>query len=191
LRKKFFTFDDCEKHLDKPEAKLFLKPEYAVQGNFSVFNSIGDLVLVKQYFPVIPISSLDLHPETIVRLFDITCDSDGEVAVYNPPISEKKLFTKDDFQLTFTTPVTLGGFPVGNLDEMKNCYLIIPLAGAYQDIVEFDHNLLGDLPDVIIALDGEWMIELLNGAQAISSILADIGFESDVDDDPYYDNSSK
>ena len=45
LRKLFFGFEDFEKHLDKVEAKLLLKPEYAVQGNFSVFNSIGDLVL--------------------------------------------------------------------------------------------------------------------------------------------------
>jgi arginine decarboxylase len=191
LRKLFFGFDDFEKHLDKIEAKLLLKPEFAVQGNFSVFNSIGDLVLVKQYFPVIPIRSLNQQPETIVRLFDITCDSDGEVAIYHPPVSEKKLFTEDDFQLTFTKPFSLGGFPVGDLKELKDSYLVIPLAGAYQDIVEFDHNLLGDLPDVLVALDGDWLIELLNGAQSISSILADVGFDCDVDDDPYYDNGVK
>ncbi|NHJ31878.1 MAG: hypothetical protein FK732_03355, partial [Asgard group archaeon] len=188
LRKRFFEFDDFEKHLDKLETKSLLKPEYTVQGNFSVFNSIGDLVLVKQYFPVIPISNLNVQPKTIVRLFDITCDSDGEVAIYHPPISDKKLFTEDDFLLTFIKPQKLGGFPVGNLKELKDGYLIIPLAGAYQDIVEFDHNLLGDLPDVLVALDGEWLIELLNGAQSISSILADVGFDCDVDDDPYYDN---
>ncbi|NPE07139.1 MAG: hypothetical protein GNW80_02560 [Asgard group archaeon] len=191
LRKKYFSFDDFEKHLEKSAAKALLKPEYSVQGNFSVFNSIGDLVLVKQYFPVIPISSLHVQPETIVRLFDITCDSDGEVAIYHPPISEKKLATEDDYQLTFTEPFELGGFPVGDLKELKDSYLIIPLAGAYQDIVEFDHNLLGDLPDVLVALDGAWLIELLNGAQSISSILADVGFDCDVDDDPYYDNGSK
>ncbi|TET27628.1 MAG: hypothetical protein E3J70_11560 [Candidatus Heimdallarchaeota archaeon] len=191
LRKLFFGFEDFEKQLDKVEAKLFLKPEYAIQGNFSVFNSIGDLVLVKQYFPVIPISSLNQRPETIVRLFDITCDSDGEVAVYHSPISDKKLFTEDDFQLTFTKPFSLGGFPIGDLEELKDSYLVIPLAGAYQDIVEFDHNLLGDLPDVLVALDGEWRIELLNGAQSISSLLADVGFICDVDDDPYYDNGKK
>ena len=39
--------------------------------------------------------------------------------------------------------------------------------------------------------EGEWIIELLNGAQSISSLLADVGFDSDVDDDPYYDNGTK
>ena len=134
---------------------------------------------------------MHLQPESIVRLFDITCDSDGEVAVYQPPVCEKKLFTKDHFLLTYTKPYTLGGFPIGDLEELKDSYLVIPLAGAYQDIVEFDHNLLGDLPDVLVALDGEWRIELLNGAQSISSLLADVGFNCDVDDDPYYDNGKK
>ncbi|MGC9780828.1 MAG: hypothetical protein HZR80_16415 [Candidatus Heimdallarchaeota archaeon] len=188
LREKYFSFDDFEKHLEKSATKALLKPEYTVQGNFSVFNSICDLVLVKQYFPVIPINYLDLQPETIIRLFDITCDSDGEVAIYHPPISEKKLYTKDNFLLTYTKPYSLAGFPVGNLDELSNNYLIVPLAGAYQDIVEFDHNLLGDLPDVLVALDGDWLIKPMNGAQSIGSLLAEVGFECTEDDDPYFDN---
>jgi arginine decarboxylase len=188
LRKLFFSFEDYIKYLDDKWAKSLLKPEHTVQGNFSVFNSICDLVLVNQYFPVIPIDNLDIQPETIIRLFDITCDSDGEVAVFNPPISDKKLHTKDYFQLTFPKPVTIGGFPIGNLEALKDSYLVIPQTGAYQDIVEFDHNLLGDLPDLIIAVeDDEWIIKLLNGAQTIGNILKDIGFECLDDDDPYYD----
>ncbi|NHJ47726.1 MAG: hypothetical protein FK733_08060 [Asgard group archaeon] len=188
LREKFFTFDDYEKHLEDDWAKSLMKPDYTIQGNFSVFNSICDLVLVKQYFPVIPIEYMHLQPESIVRLFDITCDSDGEVAVYNPPISDKKLQTKDHYQLTYQKPVTLGGFPVGNIKSLVDGYLAIPQTGAYQDIVEFDHNLLGDLPDLVIAIDNdEWVIQLLNGAQTIGNILADIGFECLDDDDPYYD----
>jgi arginine decarboxylase len=188
LREKFFSFSDYEKYLEEDWAKSLLKPEHTVQGNFSIFNSICDLVLVKQYFPVIPINNLHLQPESIVRLFDITCDSDGEVAVYNPPISDKKLQTKDYFQLTYQNPVTLGGFPVGETKSLADNYLIIALTGAYQDIVEFDHNLLGDLPDLLIALENdEWIIQLLNGAQTIGNILTDIGFESLDEDDPYYD----
>lgn len=188
LREKFFSFDDYEKYLEEDWTKSLLKPEHTIQGNFSIFNSICDLVLVKQYFPVIPIENLHLQPETIVRLFDITCDSDGEVAVYNPPISEKILHTKDYFQLTFQKPITLGGFPVGILKDLADGFLVIPLTGAYQDIVEFDHNLLGDLPDLLIVLDDDkWKIKLLNGAQTIGNILADVGFKCFDEDDPYYD----
>ena len=60
--------------------RSFWYPEHIVIGNFSVFNSIADYVLVQQHFPVIPISNLHVYPETTVRLVDITCDSDGEIA---------------------------------------------------------------------------------------------------------------
>lgn len=188
LREKFYSFDDFPKHLDNLTTKALLKPEYTIQGNFSVFNSICDLVLVKQYFPTIPINNLHVQPETIVRLLDITCDSDGEVAIYNAAVSEKKLFTKDHFLLTYESPYSLGGFPVGNMEEFRDSYFAVPLTGAYQDIIEFDHNLLGDLPDIIISFDGkEWQVALVNGAQTISSILADVGYVIDDDDDPYVD----
>jgi len=188
LREKFYSFEDFPKHLDNPTTTALLKPEYTIQGNFSVFNSMCDLVLVKQYFPTIPINYLHVQPETIVRLLDITCDSDGEVAIYNAAISDKKLFTKDHFLLTYESPYSLGGFPVGNMEEFRDSYFVVPLTGAYQDIIEFDHNLLGDLPDIVITFDGkEWQVALANGAQTISSILADVGYIIENTDDPYVD----
>ncbi|HUT79951.1 MAG TPA: hypothetical protein VMZ29_02020 [Candidatus Bathyarchaeia archaeon] len=189
LREKFFSFDDHLKLMEKDEVIYFLKPEHALQGNFSVFNSVCDMVLVKQYFPVIPIADLHLQPESIVRLFDITCDSDGEIAVYNPPICQEKLFTEDHYLLTYPKPITLGGFPVGKMDAHSDNYLVIPLTGSYQDIIEFDHNLLGDLPDVLVACteDG-WTIQLMQGPQSIGKILLDVGFDVIDDDDPYFDN---
>ncbi|MHA1504205.1 MAG: hypothetical protein ACTSPT_03335, partial [Candidatus Heimdallarchaeota archaeon] len=188
LREKFFSFKDFSKYLDNPLTAHLLKPEYTIQGNFSVFNSICDLVLIKQYFPTIPINNLHIQPETIVRLLDITCDSDGEVAIYNAPISKEKLYTKDHFLLTYERPYSLGGFPVGDMDEFRDSYFVVPLAGAYQDIIEFDHNLLGDLPDIVISFDGkEWKTILANGFQTISSILADVGYVIEIKDDPYFD----
>ena len=188
LRKKFYSFRDFTKHLDDPSTTALLKPEYTIQGNFSIFNSICDIVLVKQYFPTIPINNLHVQPETIVRLLDITCDSDGEVAIYNAPISKERLFTKDHILLTYERPYSLGGFPVGNMDEFRDSYFVVPLAGAYQDIIEFDHNLLGDLPDVIISFDDkEWKTTLVNGFQTISSILEDAGYVIEIKDDPYFD----
>nr|NHJ88090.1 hypothetical protein [Asgard group archaeon] len=191
LREKFYSFDDYLKLMDKDEVSYFLKPEHALQGNFSVFNSVCDMVLVKQYFPVIPITDLHLQPESIVRLFDITCDSDGEIAVYNSPISDEKLLTKDFYQLTYPKPISLGGFPVGKMASHSDDYLIIPLTGSYQDIIEFDHNLLGDLPDVLVTCsDDGWTIQLMQGAQSIGKILANVGFEVIDEDDPYFDNGS-
>jgi len=192
LREEFFRYKDSLECFHTPAAKSLLKPEYTVQGNFSVFNSICDLVLVKQYFPVIPINNLHLQPETIVRLFDITCDSDGVVEVYNAPITTKRLTTKDHFQLTFPEPITLDGFPVGSIEALKDSYFVIPLAGAYQDIIEFDHNLLGDLPDVFVSHDGtNWQVITLSGAESIGELLEEVGYHFPNGDDPYFDNGLK
>ncbi|RLI74242.1 hypothetical protein DRO91_01000 [Candidatus Heimdallarchaeota archaeon] len=191
LREEFFQHNDYLEYLNTPAAKSLLKPEYTVQGNFSIFNSICDLVLVSQYFPVIPLNNLHLQPETLVRLFDITCDSDGVVDVYNAPVSEKKLATKDHFQLTFPKELTLGGIPVGKKDELIDSYFVIPLAGAYQDIIEFDHNLLGDLPDVLVTARTDWQITLLTGAESIGDILEDLGYHFPNSNDPYFDNGGK
>ena len=51
-------------------------------GNFSVFRGACDIVLAQQYFPIIPSVGLHSTPKTLVRLVDITCDSDGEVVKF-------------------------------------------------------------------------------------------------------------
>lgn len=188
LRKKFYDFPGYSNYLENETIRSLLMPEFTLQGNFSVFNSIADYVLVHQYFPVIPISDLHEQPETIARLFDITCDSDGKVATYHTIQTKKKLFTKDDFLLTYPEQKILDGFPISSLKSVVDGYLLIPLAGAYQDIIEFNHNLLGDLPDILVGFDDEeWHVELINGAQSISALLAEVGFITNITDDPYMD----
>ena len=47
---------------------------------------------------------------------------------------------------------------------------------------------MGDLPDILVGFDeGEWHVELINGAQSISELLAEVGFITTVTDDPYMD----
>ncbi|NHJ05769.1 MAG: hypothetical protein EAX90_13165 [Candidatus Heimdallarchaeota archaeon] len=192
FRKIFYDQSKFLEYIENPIIKCLLLSEYSLQGNFSVFNSIADYVLVHQYFPVIPISHLHKQPETLAHLYDITCDSDGKVASYHTAIANKKLFTQDGFLLTYPKMISLHGFPIGNLREIVNNYLLIPLAGAYQDIIEFNHNLLGDLPDILIAFDGnDWIIEQLNGAQSIGSLLAEVGYTSSNIDDPYMDQEQE
>lgn len=189
LREKFFNFDNYLEYLEHPLTPSLLKSEHSILGNFSVFNSICDYVLVNQYFPIFPISDLHTQPETLVRLLDITCDSDGEFATYHPAISDQKLFTKDNFLITYQEPIVINGLPISRFDIIVDKYLLIPLVGAYQDIIEFDHNLLGDLPDIVVVYDGnKWYIHLANGAQSISSLLADIGYIIENEDDPYVDH---
>ncbi len=174
-------------HTEK-QIRSFWQPEHIVVGNFSIFNSIADYVLVQQHFPVIPTSNLHIHPETTVRLVDITCDSDGEIAHFYRQNTSNVWFTKDNRPLTMPGGEMGDGIPVGVLNELPGSHFILALVGAYQDAIEMDHNLLGDLPDVELRLreDNTWGITWITGAESIEHLLKDVGYaDIDVDDDPY------
>jgi arginine decarboxylase len=172
---------------DKLERSLWY-PEHIVIGNFSVFNSVADYVLVQQHFPVIPTRDLNRQPQSTIRLVDITCDSDGEISNFYQQDTERVWFTRDDRPLTMPGGKMGIGIPVGTLENIPGSYFIIPLVGAYQDAIEMDHNLLGDLPDVELALqeDNTWRISWITGAESIENLLKDAGYaDIDVDEDPY------
>ncbi|MFW9973793.1 MAG: hypothetical protein ACFFDQ_00820 [Candidatus Thorarchaeota archaeon] len=168
--------------------RSFWQPEHIVVGNFSVFNSIADHVLVKQHFPVIPVRDLHLRPQTTVRLVDITCDSDGEITQFYKPHTDEVWFTKDNRLLTTPGGLMGDGIPVGKLENVRGSCFVLALAGAYQDAIEMDHNLLGDLPDVELYLqeDGHWALSWVTGAESIEDLLRDAGYaDIDMDEDPY------
>ncbi len=168
--------------------RSFWHPEHIVIGNFSIFNSIADHVLVKQHFPVIPVQDLHVKPQTTVRLVDITCDSDGEIAQFYRPSTDKVWFAEDNRLLTTLEGKMGEGIPVGNLENIPGSCFVLALTGAYQDAIEMDHNLLGDLPDVELHLqdDGEWILSWVTGAESIEDLLKDVGYaDINVDEDPY------
>jgi len=163
-------------------------PEHIAIGNFSVFNSVGDYVLVHQHFPIVPIRDLHVRPETTIRLVDITCDSDGEISQFHRKASEELLFTMDNRALTLPEEGMEEGIPVGALENVQGSYFVLALTGAYQDVIEMDHNLLGDLPDVELRLteDAQWQVRWTKGAESIEHLLEDQGYTGmDFDEDPY------
>jgi arginine decarboxylase len=172
--------------------RSYWHPEHIVIGNFSVFNSIGDWVLVDQHFPAIPIIDLDVQPETTVRLVDITCDSDGEFSQFHWKSTDPIWFTKDYRPITMHKEGMSEGIPVGSLKNIQDSYFVLALTGAYQDVIEMDHNLLGDLPDVELMLDenNNWKLTWLAAAESIEDILEDVGYRDlDIDEDPYMSDS--
>jgi arginine decarboxylase len=163
-------------------------PEHIAIGNFSVFNSVGDYVLVHQHFPIVPIRDLHVRPETTIRLVDITCDSDGEISQFHRKAAEELLFTMDNRALTLPEEGMEEGIPVGVLENVQGSYFVLALTGAYQDVIEMDHNLLGDLPDVELRLteDAQWQVRWTKGAESIEHLLEDQGYTGmDFDEDPY------
>lgn len=154
------------------------EPEKYMVGNFSIFNSICDSVLVGQYFPVIPITNLLKQPETVSRLVDITCDSDGEYSQFYSQNSQELLFTRDFFPITSNETRINHGIPIPDTSSVLGSYLVIPLVGAYQDIIEFDHNLIGDLPDIGIFLqDNNFRSVLLERSESIEDLAKQVGFK--------------
>jgi arginine decarboxylase len=189
LRQLFVQCQDYEQYLNEPLAKDLLRPEFIIQGNFSVFNGACDHVLVDQYFPILPTTNLHTQPATLVRLVDITCDSDGEISNYIPHYNHKRLFTKDGFPLTTTQKHLLGGFPIGDLNSINDNYLAIALTGAYQNIIEMNPKLVGELPDIQLTLSrkGQWQITWLGVTQTIQDLATDTGFTLSHSEDTYID----
>lgn len=160
---------------DKKYEDLF-KSDCYLLGNFSVFNSVADHVMVNQYFPVFTIDNLHVQPETIMRLVDLTCDSDGEISAFNLQVNTRALFTNDKFPLTHPRALSLSGFPVANR-ELLNTFIAIPLVGAYQDVIGFDHNLIGDLPDVELILEDDlWKVNLVGPSRTIDDFIRELGY---------------
>jgi len=186
LRSKFMHLPFTHDHLKQPLVQSLISPDQLVLGNFSVFNGVCDWVMIGQYFPIFPVEDLHVQPETLIRLVDITCDSDGEISVFRTKDSEIELFTKDGYPLTSKDPLQWDGFPIGKLDSILDTYLIIPLVGAYQDIIEFDHNLIGDLPDVELRVkSGKFNIKVSQSVQTVQDLLKEVGYELVNSDNPY------
>lgn len=87
--------------------------------NFSIFQSLPDFWGIKQNFPVIPLTHLNTIPTRSSTLWDITCDSDGEI-----PFDANKPLYLHDIDL-----------------EKEEYFLGFFLVGAYQDTLGMKHNL--------------------------------------------------
>ena len=152
-------------------------------GNFSVFRGACDIVLAQQYFPIIPTVGLHSTPKTLVRLIDITCDSDGEVVKFISKLHSDKTsnpsnyFTKEGQLLAHPSKILhLNGIPLPEKNTKVGSYIVLALTGAYQDTVQFDQNLLGALPEVELVIDtnGSPHFKILSYAESNSNLINDM-----------------
>jgi len=125
--------------------------------NFSAFQSLADFWGLQQHFPMMPIDKLNTTPTNPATLWDITCDSDGEI-----PFDDK-------------TPLYLH-----NVDVTKDEYfLAFFLTGAYQEVLGMKHNLFTHPTEVIVNFDekGTFQLEKLIESQNIMDVLDDLDYD--------------
>lgn len=128
--------------------------------NCSFFQSMPDYWGLKQHFPVMPLDRLNSHPTRSASLWDITCDSDGEISFDK----NKPLFLHD-------------------VDVKKEDYFLgFFLVGAYQEVLGMKHNLFTHPTEFSVILDDEedlgYRIENLLEAQNILDVLDDLDYDT-------------
>ncbi len=125
--------------------------------NFSIFQSLPDFWGIAQNFPVMPLDRLDEKPTRSASIWDITCDSDGEIS-YN---REQPLFLHD-------------------LDVTKEDYFLgFFLVGAYQEVLGMKHNLFTHPSEATVVLsDDGYKIKNIVEAQSIMDIIEDLDYNT-------------
>ena len=127
--------------------------------NFSAFESLPDFWGLSQHFPVMPLDRLESRPSRPASLWDITCDSDGEIG-FDPAL-----------------PLYLH-----EIDLMKDEYfLAFFLTGAYQEVLGMKHNLFTHPTEAVVRFDSEGKMHLdsLIEAQNLMDILHDLDYDTE------------
>ncbi|MCD6190370.1 MAG: arginine decarboxylase, partial [Sulfurimonas sp.] len=138
------------------ELQASLQERYLI--NASIFQSLPDYWGLKQHFPVMPLHNLEKKPIRAASIWDITCDSDGEIGFD----SEKPLFLHDvDLK---TQEYFLGFFNIG----------------AYQETLGMNHNLFTHPNEYTININ-DLGYEISNEVESknILDILDSIGYKRD------------
>jgi len=125
--------------------------------NFSIFQSLPDFWGINQEFPIMPLTHLDKKPTRSASLWDITCDSDGEI----PFDSNKALY-------------------LHNVDLSKEEYFLAFFnVGAYQDILGMRHNLFSHPTEInVVFKEDKVKCEKILESQKIIDILEDIDYDT-------------
>lgn len=124
--------------------------------NASIFQSLPDYWGLNQRFPIMPLSHLNSTPLRASSIWDITCDSDGEIGFD----ANEPLYLHDV-----------------NLDE-EEYYLGFFNVGAYQETLGMNHNLFTKPNEYTICIDEDGY-EIKNEIESknVLEILDAIGYD--------------
>jgi len=130
--------------------------------NFSLFQSLPDFWGLSQQFPVMPLDRLSTAPANPASIWDITCDSDGEIG-----------FNRE-------LPLYLHDINVSR----EEYFLAFFLTGAYQEVLGMQHNLFTHPTECIIHFNenGSYRIDNLIEAQNLMDVLDDLDYDTSLID---------
>ncbi len=147
----YLSQDNPTQEIKKLQEKL--QERYLING--SIFQSLPDYWGLGQEFPVMPIDNLDKKAIRPASLWDITCDSDGEIG-FNP---NKPLYLHD-------------------IDLTQNDYFLAFFnIGAYQETLGMNHNLFAHPSECSVDITkNSFVLRNLEDSNSIMNILGDIGY---------------
>lgn len=135
------------------QLQVNLQERYLI--NASIFQSLPDYWALKQHFPIMPLHHLDKEAVRGASIWDITCDSDGEIG-FDPA---KPLYLHDI-----------------NINE-EDYFLGIFNVGAYQESLGMSHNLFTHPNEYTININEEsYTIDNEVESKSILKILDSIGY---------------
>jgi arginine decarboxylase len=151
----FLLKDEDTDELKRLESRI--QEKYLV--NFSMFQSLPDFWGLGQSFPVMPISHLSQKPTQPASIWDITCDSDGEIA------------------FDASQPLHLHDVDV----EQEEYFLAFFLTGAYQEVLGMQHNLFTHPTEIVVTFDeaGKYQLSDVIDAQNLMDVLDDLDYDTD------------
>ncbi len=134
--------------------QIRLQEHYLI--NASIFQSLPDYWGLGQRFPIMPLHKLDEPALRSANLWDITCDSDGEIGFS----SSSPLYLHDV-----------------DLDE-EEYFLGFFNVGAYQETLGMNHNLFSHPTECSVIIGEEdYMIENIDEASSLLKVIASLGYD--------------
>jgi arginine decarboxylase len=153
--KKILKKIDRSEIIEYEDTAILHKIEERYLLNISIFQSMPDFWGLEQNFPIVPIHHLEKKAVRPASIWDITCDSDGEIEF-------------DENAPLFLHDIDL---------EEEEYYLAFFLVGAYQDILGMKHNLFDRPDEVIVNIDENgFKISEIKKSRNIFEILDSVGF---------------
>ena len=147
----FLLRDKNSKELSNIQDRI--QEKYLV--NFSLFQSLPDFWGLNQNFPIMPIHHLDEKASRLASLWDITCDSDGEL------------------EFSSKNPLYLHEINV----EKEDYFIGFFLTGAYQETLGMKHNLFAHPTEAVIEIDENgYCIENIIKSQSIVDVIEDLDY---------------